>query len=191
MMKKIIFLFFCYASLLAGETKTYTVDVENSSLRWNSIKVTGSHWGFVSMQEGTISLESKNIISGEFSVDMNSITNEDMGDSPWAEKLINHLKTDDFFDVANHPKATFKLTSCDFDQGAFKISGDLTIRGITHSVEFPAVIRFSDSGTIATGQIKIDRTKYNMKYRSGQYFPEIGDKMIYDEFTVDFEIKAN
>jgi polyisoprenoid-binding protein YceI len=80
------------------------------------------------------------------------------------------------------------LKSSLFQQGKFRVKGDLTIRGITQPVEFPVLIQFSDEGPRATGQIKIDRTLYNMKYKSGNFFPEIGDKMIYDEFTVDFDI---
>ena len=71
-----------------------------------------------------------------------------------------------------------------------QIVGELTIKGITHSVEFPAVVKFSDKGASAKGQIKIDRTLYDIKYRSGKYYPDIGDKMIYDVFKLDFEVKA-
>ena len=189
-MKKVIISFFCLAPLIAGDAKTYTVDVNQTSLRWKGMKVTGSHWGYVTMAEGLVIINGKNIIAGEFSVDLNSMTEEEMGDSPWKIKLLNHLKSDDFFDVTNHPVVRFKLTRATFNQGAFKFKGDMTIRGITHPVEFPAVVRFSDQGPSATGQIVIDRTNYNMKYRSGKYFPDVGDKMIYDEFTIDFSVQT-
>ena len=89
------------------------------------------------------------------------------------------------------PYTTLFRSSAVFNHGAYSIQGDLTIRGITHPIEFPAVVQFSDKGPKATGQIKIDRTLYGMKYKSGKFFPEIGDKMIYDEFTIDFEVKAD
>ena len=189
-MKKVIIPIICLSFLFAGNGKSFMVDVENTSLRWKGVKVTGSHWGYVTMKEGTVTMEGKNILAGNFSVELSSMTEESMGDSPWKPKLLNHLKSDDFFDVANHPTAHLKLASAVYNQGVFLIQGDLTIRGITHSVEFPAVIRFSDLGPRATGQLKIDRIKYNMKFRSGKFFPEIGDKMIFDEFTVDFDVKA-
>ena len=180
-----------YLSVLySGEEKIYSVDLEHSTLKWTGTKVTGSHWGYVTMKEGSVTLEDRKVLSGEFTVGMNIITNEDMDDSQWKAKLLTHLRSDDFFDVANYPTASFSLKSALFQQGEFKVKGDLTIRGITQPVEFPALIQFSDDGPRATGQIKIDRTLYNIKYRSGKFFPEIGDKMIFDEFTVDFDIKA-
>ncbi|MBT6866065.1 MAG: YceI family protein [Candidatus Marinimicrobia bacterium] len=189
-MKKFIFGIFCFSFLIAGNGKMFTVDVENTSLRWEGVKVTGSHWGYVTMQDGSVNIEGRTILSGDFTVTLNSMTEDGMGESPWKAKLLNHLKSDDFFDVANHPTAHLKLTSAVYNNGAFSISGDLTIRGMTHPIEFPAVIQFSDKGPKATGQIKIDRTLYGMKYKSGKFFPEIGDKMIYDEFTLDFEVKS-
>ena len=122
---------------------------------------------------------------------MNSIVVRDMDESPWRTKLENHLKSIDFFNVEKFPTSKLTITKVSFNQGAFKVMGDLTIRGITHSVEFPAIINFSDLGPRATGQIKIDRTLFDVNFRSGKFFTDLGDKMIYDEFTIDFEIKAN
>ena len=190
-MKKMIIPIFCLSFLFAGNGKSFTVDVENTSLRWKGVKVTGSHWGYVTMKEGTVTIDGNKIIAGDFAVDLTTMTEEEMGDSPLKIKLLNHLKSDDFFDVANHPMAHFKLLHASYNQGAFMIQGALTIRGITRPVEFLAVVQFSDQEPGATGQIKIDRTKYNMKFRSGQFFPDVGDKMIYDEFTIDFEVKAD
>jgi len=189
-MKKVIISILCISGIFAGEPKTFTVDVENTSLRWHAEKVTGSHWGYVTMNEGTVTVDGKKIVSGEFSVDLTSMSNKDMSDSPWADKLMNHLKSDDFFDVENHPTATFKITDTKFKGGAFSIDGDITFRGITQPITFLAVVKFAKDGPSATGQLKIDRTLFGMKYRSGQFYPEIGDKMIYDEFTVDFDLKT-
>ena len=190
-MKKSLILIFCFSLIFGGKGTTFSLDVDKSSLRWTGVKVTGSHWGYIMMKEGQVTVDGKNIISGNFTVDLDSMTEEDMGDGPWKGKLLNHLKSDDFFDVKNNPESVLKITSAVFNHGAYSIQGDLTIRGITHPIEFPAVVQFSDKGPKATGQIKIDRTLYGMKYKSGKFFPEIGDKMIYDEFTIDFEVKAN
>jgi len=113
-----------------------------------------------------------------------------MKDSPYGKKLENHLRSSDFFDIENHSRALLKIKSVSYKQGSVDLTGDLTIKGISHPVEFPAVVRFSDKGAKAKGQIKIDRTLYDIKYRSGKYFPDIGDKMIYDTFTIDFEIET-
>ena len=190
MRNALIILFSC-SILFSGDEKAYSVDLENAILKWTANRVTKSHWGYISMKGGSIVIDGKNIISGDFQVDMNTIIVRDMDESPWRKKLENHLKSSDFFNVEKFPTSQLTLTKVSFNQGAFKVMGDLTIRGNTHSVEFPAIINFSDSGPRATGQIKIDRTLFDVNFRSGKFFTDLGDKMIYDEFTIDFEIKAN
>ena len=189
-MKKIIFFNVFLTILFAKDINSYIVDVDNSQLRWTANKVTGSHWGYVNIKKGEIVLNQKQIISGKFFVDLNSITVEDMGNSPWAEKLVDHLKSEDFFDVKNFSLASLDLKSSNLKDGSFLINGDLTIKGETHQINFPAVINFSDTGPRASGQLKIDRTNYNIKYRSGKFFPDIGDKLIYDDFIIDFILKT-
>ncbi len=189
-MKKIIFFNVFLTILFAKDINTYLVDADNSQLRWTATKLTGSHWGYVKIKKGEIVLNQKQIISGKIFVDLNSITVEDMGDSPWAEKLVNHLKSEDFFDVKNFSLASLDLKSSNLKDGSFLINGDLAIKGKTHQINFPAVINFSDSGPIASGQLKIDRTNYNIKYRSGKFYPDIGDKLIYDDFIIDFILKT-
>ena len=190
-MRNALIILFSFSFLFSGDGKAYSVDLENATLKWTANRVTKTHWGYISMKGGNIVIDGKNIISGEFQVDMNSIIVRDMDESPWRTKLENHLKSNDFFYVEKFPTSQLTLTKVSFNQGAFKVMGDLTIRGITHSVEFPAIIKFSDSGPRATGQIKIDRTLFDVNFRSGKFFTDLGDKMIYDEFTIDFEIKAN
>ena len=190
-MRNALIILFSFSILFSGDGKAYSVDLEDATLKWTANRVTKTHWGYISMKEGDIVIDGKNIISGNFQVDMNSIVVRDMDESPWRTKLENHLKSSDFFYVEKFPTSQLTLTKVSFNQGAFKVMGDLTIRGITHSVEFPAIINFSDSGPRATGQIKIDRTLFDVNFRSGKFFTDLGDKMIYDEFTIDFEIKAN
>jgi len=190
-MRNALIILFSFSFLFSGNEKAYSVDLDNATLKWTANRVTKTHWGYISMKEGDIVIDGKNIISGNFQVDMNSIVVRDMDESPWRTKLENHLKSNDFFYVEKFPTSQLTLTKVSFNQGAFKVMGDLTIRGITQFVEFPAIIKFSDSGPQATGQIKIDRTLFDVNFRSGKFFTDLGDKMIYDEFTIDFEIKAN
>jgi len=189
-MKRIIIINILLTILFSKNIQSYTIDTENSQLRWEASKVTGSHWGYIKMKKGEIILNGEKVVSGEFFVDLNTITVEDMGVSPWAEKLVNHLKSDDFFYVENFPLASLVLISADFKKGSFTITGDLTIKGKTHPISFPAVINFSEFGPSASGQLKIDRTNYNIIYRSGKFYPDIGDKLIYDEFIIDFILKT-
>tara|TARA_B100001250_G_scaffold411584_1_gene440596 strand:- start:2933 stop:3505 length:573 start_codon:yes stop_codon:yes gene_type:complete len=190
-MRNTFIILLSFSFLFSGDEKTYSVDLESSRLKWTATQVTKSHWGYISMKEGNIIIDGKNIISGEFQVDMTSIVVRDMDESPWRTKLENHLKSSDFFNVEKFPISQLTITKVSFNQVAFNVMGDITIRGITHPVEFPAIIQFSDSGPRATGQIKIDRTLFDVNFRSGKFFTDLGDKMIYDDFTIDFELKAN
>jgi polyisoprenoid-binding protein YceI len=190
-MRNTLMLLFSFSFLFSSDGKAYSIDLENTTLKWTANRVTKTHWGYITMKRGHIVIDGKNIISGDFQVDMNSIVVRDMDESPWRTKLENHLKSIDFFNVEKFPTSKLTITKVSFNQGAFKVMGDLTIRGITHPVEFPAIINFSDSGPRATGQIKIDRTLFDVNFRSGKFFTDLGDKMIYNEFTIDFEIKAN
>ena len=189
-MKKLFIPVFFLCFVYAENEKTFTLNVENTVLRWTAEKVTGTHWGYVKVEGGSVVVKGKKILTGECIVDMSTITVMDMKDSPYGKKLENHLRSSDFFDTENYSRASLIITGASHKGNLVQIVGELTIKGITHSVEFPAVVKFSDKGASAKGQIKIDRTLYDIKYRSGKYYPDIGDKMIYDVFKLDFEVKA-
>ena len=189
-MKKLFITVFFLCFVYAENEKSFILDVENTILKWTAEKVTGSHWGYVKVEAGSVMVKGKKILTGECIVDMSTIKVMDMKDSPYAKKLESHLLSSDFFDTENHSRASLIITGASHKGSLVKITGELTIKGITHSVEFPVVVKFSDKGASAKGQIKINRTLYDIKYRSGKYYPDIGDKMIYDVFTLDFEVKA-
>ena len=153
-MRNALIILFSFSILFSADGKAYSVDLENATLKWTANTVTKTHWGYISMKGGDIVIDGKNIISGDFQVDMNSIVVRDMDESPWRTKLENHLKSSDFFYVEKFPTSQLTLTKVSFNQGAFKVVGDLTIRDITHSVEFPAIIKFSDSGPGPQGRLK-------------------------------------
>ena len=189
-MKKLFIpvLFLCF--VYAQNEKTFTLNPDYTVLRWTAEKVTGTHWGYVKVEGGSVVVKGKKILTGECIVDMSTITVMDMKDSPYSKKLENHLRSSDFFDTENHSRVSLIITGASHKGNLVHIAGDLTIKGISHPLEFPATVRFSDKGASAKGQIKIDRTLYDIKYRSGKYFPDIGDRMIYDTFTIDFEIET-
>ncbi|MFM8917862.1 MAG: YceI family protein, partial [Bacteroidota bacterium] len=109
-------------------------------------------------------------------------------------KLEGHLKSDDFFAVKNHPTATFEISSMTPISGAkagapnFTVTGKMTIKGITKDMNFPASVNFSGSNMIATADVVIDRSKFDVRYGSKSFFADIGDKAIYDEFTMKFKL---
>ena len=166
-----------------AQTK-YTVNVDKSNLEWLGEKVTGQHNGTINLKSGELMVDGESI-SGTFIVDMTSIKNLDLpveGDYGQA-RLEGHLKSDDFFGVANHPTATFKVTKV----LPYK-ARELTIKGITHPISFPALVEFSEEGFTATGTAVIDRSKYNVKYNSGSFFSGLGDKLIYDDFYLTLNL---
>jgi polyisoprenoid-binding protein YceI len=110
---------------------------------------------------------------------------KDLEAGEWHDKLVGHLKSDDFFGVEKFPTSELIITeSAPFKNNEATVTGKLTIKGITHPVTFKAV----KVGTGYTALITVDRTKYDIKYGSGKFFDSLGDKMIYDEFTLDVKL---
>ncbi len=174
----------------------YTVDASSSSLKWAGEKVLGKHNGSVNIKDGSMTKTGKNF-EGIFTIDMTSIKNEDLKDADNNAKLIGHLKSDDFFSVAKHNTATFKLkkikdyTPKKGEKGKHWVTGDLTIKGNTNEIAFPAEITFSDKGFKALAKFSIDRSKWDIRYGSGSFFDNLGDKTIYDEIKFDLSLVGN
>jgi len=174
--------------------ETYKLDTSASTIEWKGIKKVGSfHVGGIKVQSGEIIVENNLIKSGQVVVDMKTITNTDLTDKTFNAKLVGHLSNEDFFNVEKNPTSTFKLTSATAGKNKDEmiIKGELTMIGATQPIEFPATVKF-DKGT-ATGQgtLKIDRTKWGLKYGSGNFFKELaGDKIINDEFELTLKLVA-
>ena len=191
-MNKHIILTYFLTSFLIGENeeKTYTIDLNKSRLRWVAKKLTGSHWGNIRLKSGIVKINNKLPIAGEFIVDMKTIEVMDTKGSIWGKKLQSHLHSKDFFDTENYPEAKLSIKKVTMRNGRFVIDADLTVKSIMHPIEFVCEIFQSVDLASARGKMDIDRTLYDVTYRSARYFPNIGDRMIYDIFTVDFEIDA-
>lgn len=158
----------------------FTADPASTKLEWLGEKVTGKHEGSVNLLSGWLSLKDNKIQGGEFNIDMNSIKSYENND-----KLVTHLKSDDFFSVEKYPVARLVLTeSTPFDRGTATVKGNLTIKGIANPIEFKAAYQKKDDGSWYYANIVIDRTKYNVRYGSGTFFDNLGDKTIYDEFII-------
>lgn len=166
------------ALLVSAQVFAAEVDLKASSLQWEGKKVTGGHVGKIFYKSGSVDLKDGKLTGGEFSVDMSSFTVEDLK-GEWATKFLNHMKSGDFFNVEKYPISTLKITKVDDD----KITADLTIKGKTNSVTFP----YTKSGNLFSGKLTFDRTKFDMIYNSGNFFKDLGDKMINDEVNVDFK----
>lgn len=167
----------------------YTVDVENSKVKWTGEKISESHFGEIKLKEGTFSMDHGKLAAAHFIMDMDKIRCTDIESDEWNRKLVGHLKNEDFFDVKNHPTAEFRMIKANrMDEKTFEVLGSLTIKGITKAVTFPVTLAEKANFYIATGVMTFDRTKYGIKYGSGSFFEDLGDRMIKDEVTLEFSI---
>lgn len=161
------------------------VNSENSTIKWIGSKVASSHEGTVNIQKGMLMIDHGTLVGGQFSIDMTSISNTDM-EGRKKERLEWHLKNADFFDVEQFPLAIITITKAVKGEGnSYKIVANLTVKGITHSVTFPATVEINGLNFLATAKIKIDRTKWGIEYNSGNFFKDLGDKIILDEIEFD------
>ena len=169
------------------------VDVSKSVITWAGKKVLGAHHGTINLKEASLKWEGDMLKGGHFVIDMSSIVCEDLAGTPAQAKLEGHLKSADFFSVEAHPTARLDLVSVVHrgTPGSYKIVGDLTIKGITKPVKFNAA--FSEDGgmKVATAQIVVDRSEYDVRYGSGSFFDSLGDKTIYDEFEMNVKLVLN
>ena len=174
---------------------TLKVDPNKSTLHWTGKKVTGEHTGNVKISKGVLTVDGNKLVGGTFDIDMKSIVNTDLTDASYNAKLVGHLKDEDFFSVEKHPVATFKITkvepmaSAKAGEPNYTITGNLTIKGITNPVTFPATVKLTGNQAEAAAKFDIDRTKWDIKYGSG-LVGTAADKVIYDNFTIDMKVFA-
>jgi polyisoprenoid-binding protein YceI len=166
----------------------YTVDVAKSSITWIGKKVAGSHNGTISLKSGSLNVNGKNLVGGSFVIDMNSIK-----DADGSARLEGHLKAEDFFGTAKNPTSTFTITKVAGSGANVTVTGNLTIKGITKPISFPATFAVNADGTVSAlaGKIVVDRTQYDIKYGSKSFFDSIGDKAIDDNFEIGVKIVAS
>jgi len=170
----------------------YKVNPKESSLSWKGKKVTGEHTGNINLASGALVWDGKTLKGGNFDIDVTSITITDLTDAGSNAKLLGHLKSDDFFGVEKFPKASFVITSVTAKEDHnYAVKGKLTIKGITNDVEFPAQVKAEGKKISATAKIIVDRTKYNIKFRSANFFENLGDKAIEDDFELDVKLVAS
>ncbi len=175
-----------------NKTETYKVNPNESKVEWDGKKVGGSHNGEIAIKEGYLETDGKSIKGGKFEIDMNSITCLDLTDEGTNQRLVGHLKSDDFFGTDNHPVSSLVITKAVHKGGYnYEITGDLTIKDITHEIVFPATVQWAKDKVTAVADMKVDRTNYDIKFRSGKFFDSLGDKLIYDDFTLKVKLVAN
>lgn len=167
------------------------VDTDASYITWKGYKVTGQHHGKVKLKSGTLEYDNGKLVGGNFEINMTTITNEDL-QGGGADRLVGHLKSEDFFGVEKYPTAKFVITKiAEAKAGEYRVKGDLTIKSTTKPVSFNALVSEKEGKQVATATIKIDRSEYDIRYGSGSFFENLGDKTIYDEFDLEVMLVAN
>lgn len=173
------------------ETKTFEVDSAESTIDWTGRKVTGAHNGTIDITTGKLTWADGTLTGGKFVIDTTSIKILDIADPATNAQFAGHLFSEDFFSTDRYQQASFVITSAEhLSDGSYLITGDLTIKGITHAVTFRADVLVSGDVLTASGKMLVDRTQYDMKFRSGNFFTNLGDTLIYNEFELDVKLTA-
>jgi polyisoprenoid-binding protein YceI len=172
------------------ETTNFKLENANSTIEWIGRKVTGSHNGTIDTKEGQFEFNNGKLSGGKVTIDTTSIKILDIDDVDTNAQFAGHLASDDFFNSALYPEGYFEITSVNEGNTTSHIEGNLTLKGITHPVAFDAHINTITDTTTISGKIVIDRTKYGMKFRSGNFFTNLGDTLIYNDFDLNIQITA-
>lgn len=177
---------------------TYSADPANSVIEWKGFKPTGTHTGTLSISEGNFQMNGDEIVGGEFTIDMNTITVTDLEAGDGKEDLEAHLKgtveekQDHFFNVEEFPTATFEVTGIKMEGEKTMMEGNLTIKGITKNISFPVQMQNNgDMIEVSSEAFNIDRTQWNVNYGSKSIFDDLGDKFINDEIELSIKVAAN
>jgi len=179
-----------FAVSLLNAQKKYTADPAATVIDWKGDKKIGSfHVGTIDLKSGWLNVEGNALTGGEFLVDMTSIKNSDVKDEKMRERLVGHLKSDDFFGVEKYPLSKLVITgSSKLEGGKALVKGNLTVKEATHPVEF--TVTESKEGTVFTysAEIVFDRSLYEVRFGSGKFFSNLGDNAINDEIKLNVKL---
>lgn len=176
--------------------EVFLLDASKCKMEWVGAGVGKKHNGTINIQSGNMQVDTKQIKSGFFYIDMKSIKDNDIKDDGFNKQLVDHLKSEEFFNSNKFTTSNFKITKAtrlDVPEGQinYNIVGDLTIKGVAKSIEFPALVTFSKKKITAKADFSIDRTKWNITYNSGNFFKDLGDKLIEDKIDFKVYLEAN
>jgi polyisoprenoid-binding protein YceI len=173
------------------KTQNFEIIAAQSQIEWTGRKVTGAHNGTISIKAGKLDFNDGRLSGGYFLADTTAITILDVTDPVTNAQFAGHLASDDFFNSADYPEAKLIIDNAEpRDKQGYHINGALSIKGITHPVSFDAEVHQEADLVTAKGKITIDRTKYDMKFRSGNFFKDLGDTLIYNNFDLNVSITA-
>jgi polyisoprenoid-binding protein YceI len=169
-----------------------------SKIRWTGRNLGNLHYGYLGLKEGAVEVHNGVVTGGHFTIDMQSIVCEDIADKTMNKLLVAHLSSADFFETNTFPEGKFTLTEAMLIKNAspgvpnYRITGDLTLKGITRPVDFEAVIGWNTEGKLfAQAAFEIDRTKWKVMYGSGRFFERLGMHLVNDNITLQLFITAD
>lgn len=166
----------------------YLIYIKESVITWKGSSPMGSHTGYIYISKGEVMIEKDQLVGGIVEVDINTIEDEKHGSD---NNLVNHLKDPDFFDVKKYPISTFAITKVEsINSENIKVTGNLTIKGITNAVTFPAKIEVKNGIFIANSKLVIDRTQWDIRYKSGKFYDNLADETISDSIEFQMNIVA-
>ena len=180
----------------AAPAPAFKLQPKLSTLGWEGKAVTHGHNGTMQFSDGELLVKGNDIVGGTVTVDMKTMMATDIKDAESRGKFLGHMSGDDFFGVATYPTSVFKIVSVTPIKGAAKdadnvtIAGDMTNKGVTQRISFPAKAGVKGDLASATGKVTLDRTKFGLKYGSKSFFDTIGDKAINDTFDLTFNVIA-
>ncbi len=168
------------------KTQKFEIISAQSNIDWVGKKVTGTHNGNIAIKAGSLTLTDGKLTGGKIKVDTASIKILDITDPATNAQFAGHLASDDFFSIEKYPEADLEITSVSGNH----VQGNLTIKGITNPVDFDVAVNVNDDQLTATGRLVIDRTKYEMRFRSGNFFKDLGDTLIDNDFELKISVTA-
>lgn len=167
----------------AQSVEQFTINTTKSTVKWSGKKIVGGLTeGTIAIERGKLNFNKQKLVSGEIIMNTKTISSEKA-----PVRLIDHLKNEDFFSVEKFPTASFVITNVSGNL----MKGKMTIKGITHDLSFPVDITYTKDAVIAKAlQVKVNRTKFDVKYKSGSIFSGLGDGAIEDDFILHINLVA-
>ncbi len=173
------------------ESVKYTVNPATSEVSWHGKKLAYGHSGVITLKSGELALEGDKLVSGNFEIDMTSVTETGNPDTEKATQLAGHLMNEDFFDAEKFPVSKFEITSAEKkEDGTYTINGNLTIKGITKNIAFPATIAQNGNEVTANAEFTINRIDWDIRYGSG-VSGAVADQAISDDIDFKVSLKAS
>ena len=165
------------------------IDLKKSRVEWTGKKLTGEHYGEIRLNQGYLIFSKRRLTGGHFEMDMNTIACTDITDEKSNRRLVDHLKSDDFFSASKFPNSKFKITGVEYkSENNYLITGNLSIKDKTNILSFPATVTSENGVNTAKATMVFDRSKYDIKFGSQSFFENLGDKLVYDDIEIKIEL---